>query len=123
MKVTMADDHKSKPPGKSTAEAPDRGIPQGYRQGIITTITVLLGFSLTFFRFWGFEASGQWSWRSVVATVPLGAAIVLQIVALFRSLRLEDDVPNEYRRTVRFFIASAVMLLLGLLLAALDAAG
>ena len=36
-------------------------IPQGYRQGIVTAITVLLGFSLTFFRFWGFEASGDWT--------------------------------------------------------------
>ena len=122
MKVTMADDHKSKPPGKSTADAPDRGIPQGYRQGIITTITVLLGFSLAFLRFWGFEASGVWSWRAVAATAPLVVAIVLQIVALFRSLRLEDDAPDEYRHTVRWFIASVIMLLLGLLLAAIEVA-
>jgi hypothetical protein len=32
---------------------PGRGILQGYRQGIITAITVLLGFSLAFLRFWG----------------------------------------------------------------------
>ena len=36
-------------------------LPPGYREGIITAITVLLGFSLTFFRFWGFEAEGQWT--------------------------------------------------------------
>ena len=118
MKVTMADDHKSKSPAKSAADAPDRGIPQGYRQGIITAITVLLGFSLAFLRFWSLEAPGTWSWQAIAATAPLVVAIVLQIVALFRSLRLEDDAPNEYRRTVRYVIASAVVLLLGLLLAA-----
>jgi hypothetical protein len=34
-------------------------VPQGYRQGLITAITVLLGFSLAFLRSWGFEASGE----------------------------------------------------------------
>lgn len=118
----MADDHESKPPGRPVAEAPGRGIPQGYRQGIITAITVLLGFSLAFLRFWSFEAPGEWSWRGVVATAPLVVAIVLQIVALLRSLRLEDDAPSEYRRTVRYVIASAIVLLLGLLWAAVEAA-
>src|SRR5262249_16819158 len=52
-------------------------IPQGYRQGLITAITVVLGFSLTFFRFWGFEASGEWTTRSIIATVPLAVAVLL----------------------------------------------
>ena len=92
-------------------------LPQGYRQGIITAITVLLGFSLTFFRFWSFEAPGEWTARSVVATSTLLVAVVLQIVALFRSLRIEDDDETEYRKTVRWFIASAVVLLVGLFIA------
>lgn len=29
-----------------------RSVPQGYRQGLITAITVLLGFSLTLLRYW-----------------------------------------------------------------------
>ena len=92
-------------------------VPQGYRQGLITAITVLLGFSLTFLRFWGFEAPGEWTTRSIVATVALGIAVLLQIVALFRALRLEDDHPSEYRKTVLYFTCSAAVLLLGFLLA------
>lgn len=99
------------------AEQPRTLLPEGYRQGIITAITVLLGFSLAFFRFWGFEAPGDWTPRSVIATSTLVVAVGLQIVALFRSLRLEDDDPVEYRKTVRWFIASAVVLLVGLLIA------
>ena len=38
-----------------------RPLPNGYRQGIITAITVLLGFSLLFLRFWSFEAPGRWA--------------------------------------------------------------
>ncbi|MGE5793136.1 MAG: hypothetical protein ACM36B_10640 [Bacteroidota bacterium] len=88
-------------------------LPEGYRQGIITAITVLLGFSLAFFRFWTFEAPGEWTARSIVVTTTLVAAVILQIVALFRSLRLEDNSAAEYRKTVAWFIASAVVLLLG----------
>jgi len=90
-------------------------LPEGYRQGLITAITVLLGFSLAFFKFWTFEAPGEWTGRSVAATITIVAAVALQIVALFRSLRLEDDSAAEYRKTVRWFVASAVVLLVGLL--------
>ena len=92
-------------------------VPDGYRQGIITAITVLLGFSLALFRFWGFEAPGEWTLRSIVAAGTIVLAVLLQIVALVRSLRLEDDDPNEYRRTVWWFATSAVALLIGLLVA------
>ena len=95
---------------------PQRSIPEGYRAGIITAITVLLGFSLALFRFWGFEAPGDWTVRSIVAAATIVVAVLMQIVALVRSLRLEDDDPNEYRRTVKWFAASALALLVGLLL-------
>ena len=106
-----------------TPEQPHRPLPQGYRQGIITAITVLLGFSLAFFRFWGFEASGEWAARSIIAAATLVVAVLLQIVALVRSLRLEDDDPNEYRKTVLWFTTSAVVLLIGLLTATVVFAG
>jgi hypothetical protein len=34
-----------------------RSVPQAYRQGLVTAITVFLGFSLSFMRFWSFEKS------------------------------------------------------------------
>ncbi len=109
----------SDPPVRTTPppEEPRAALPEGYRQGIITAITVLLGFSLAFFRFWTFDAPGEWTARSVLVTSTLVAAVVLQIVALFRSLRLEDNSAAEYRRTVAWFIASAVVLLVGFFLA------
>ena len=92
-------------------------LPQGYREGIITAITVLLGFSLAFFRFWGFEAEGQWTFRSVFAAGILIVAVVMQIIALFRSLRIADDDEIEYGKTVGWFVASAVMLFIAVLIA------
>ncbi len=78
-----------------------------------------LGFSLTFFRYWGFEAPGQWTFHSAIPAGTLVVAIVLQIIALFRSLRIADDDVIEYRTTVMWFIVSAVVLLMSLSIAVL----
>lgn len=118
----MSENEKPKTEETPTDHRPRRPIPQGYRQGIITAITVLLGFSLGFLRFWGFEAPGQWTYRSFVPAVTLVMAVVLQIIALYRALRLVDDEEHEYQKTVKWLIASAVVLLLGLTLAALEIA-
>jgi hypothetical protein len=93
-------------------------IPQGYRQGLITAITVFLGFSLAFLRFWAFEAPGDWTLRSVIVASALVIAIVLEIHALHRALLIADDIVREYERTVRWFIASVAVMFLGLFLAA-----
>jgi hypothetical protein len=98
-------------------------LPHGYRQGIITAITVMLGFTLGFFRFWGFEAQGQWTRRSFIAAGGLTLALLLEIVALFRSLRLKDDDVIEYGITVRWFVASAAVLVVTLFVAAMEYAG
>ena len=119
----MNEDNKSQDQTTPRAERRGRSLPQGYRQGIITAITVLLGFSLTFIRFWGFEAPGTWTLRSVISTGTLVVAVGLQIMALFRSLRPEDDDEHEYRKTVIWFLASAVALLLGLLFAIVEFSG
>jgi hypothetical protein len=92
-------------------------IPPGYREGIITAITVLLGFTLAFFRFWGFEAPGKWSYRSFFAAVGLVVTMLLQLVTLFRAVRLEDDSETEYRKTIRWFVLSAAVLVISLVMA------
>ena len=102
-------------------EKPRQPLPAGYRQGIISAITVLLGFSLLFLRYWTFEAPGEWTPASVVATLLLAAAIALELLALWRSLRPEDDDEPEYRKTMRWFGVSTIVLLVSLLLAALIA--
>jgi ketosteroid isomerase-like protein len=92
-------------------------LPAGYRQGFITAATVLLGFTLAFLRFWGFEAEGSWSYRSFIAAIGLMLALLLQVIALIRSLRLADDDVAEYRMTFRLFVASVVVLVANLIIA------
>lgn len=90
-------------------------VPVGYRQGFITAISVLLAFTLAFWRYWSFESPGPWNPLSLVVEVSLGVAAGLQVVALFRSLRVEDDQVPEYRRTQRWLFVSAVVLIAALL--------
>ena len=111
---------ESESPSPPLVEQPRKPLPQGYRQGIITAITVLLGFTLGFFRFWGFESPGHWTLRSFIPATTLVTAVVLQIIALFRALDVADDDEHEYRKTVKWFIASAVVLLAGMLLALVE---
>jgi hypothetical protein len=100
-----------------------RPLPNGYRQGIVSAITIFIGFSLAFLRFWAFEAPGEWTSRSVAATVVLGIPIVLEIYVLYRSLRLEDDDEREYVKTVRWFIASIAAMLVAVIFAAIVLSG
>lgn len=107
----------------SAESRPRRPPPQGYRQGLITAVTVLLGFSLSFLRFWGFEAPGEWTLRSVTAAAAIVVSIAMQVVALSRSLRVADDDEPEFAKTTRWLLASAIVLLVGLGLALLIDSG
>jgi len=115
-------DGDADPRSAAATERRPRPIPEGYRQGLITAITVLLGFSLAFLRFWGFEASGAWSLGSLASTGTTLVAITMQLISLLRALRLEDDDPREYRKTVHWFIWSAVAILFGLIFAMIESA-
>ena len=48
-------------------------LPAGYRSGAITAITVILGFSLLFFRSWVFELPGDGPWTFLVLQADPGA--------------------------------------------------
>jgi hypothetical protein len=97
-----------------------RPIPVGFRSGIITAITVLLGFSFLFLRSWVFELPGEWTVSSAIAAILLLLAITLELTALWRSLQLKDDNVIEYQMTLRWFLASIVTLLISLVTAALS---
>lgn len=98
-------------------------LPTGYRQGIITAITVLIGFSLLFFRYWDFELPGDWTASAIVAALLMAISILLQFVSLWRSLQPKDDDETEYGITLRWFLASILTLLASLAIAGLTMSG
>ena len=128
-------DHPASTPG-ATSSAPDPGdspqvasapgrksLPTGYRQGVITAITVFIGFSLAFLRFWAFEAPGEWTTHSIAAVVILLLPICGQIYALYRALLVEDDDESTYKVTIQWFVWSVVGMLVAVCLAAFVLSG
>ena len=97
-------------PASDPGPPPPRPLPTGYRQGIISAITVVLGFSLLFARYWTFEAEGEWSVASVISVVLLSIAIALEFVALWRALLPRDDDLPVYYVTLRIFFGSVFVL-------------
>jgi hypothetical protein len=109
--------------GQPAQQAHGQRVPEGYRQGIIAAIAVLLGFSLAFMRYWSFEAPGDWYIGTIAAAALMGFSIAMQIFTLWRSLRLADDNKQQYERTLNFFIISAVLLAISLFVATVTFVG
>src|SRR4051812_1506365 len=90
-------------------------IPPGYQQAIVTAITVFLAFSLAFIRFWSFEAEGTWWWGAIVSEILLVTSILMQIFVLARALNLKNETKDDYNKTVKWFLRSVVILVIGLI--------
>jgi hypothetical protein len=89
----------------------EKPLPAGYRQGLITAITVLLGLSFVFFRYLVFDTtSGDWSHPGEVSAVLAFASISVQLFALWRALQVADDKIPVYNVTVRWFVAGVLLL-------------
>jgi hypothetical protein len=101
-------------PGRATPATP---LPQGYRQGVVTAITVFLGFSLSFIRFWNFEGDGRWTWIEVLPALIVGAGTAVLLVALHRALQVEDDQREHYSSTVRYFFYGIGVVVVGVIVA------
>jgi len=110
-------------PSPAPEPAPRRPLPAGYREGIITAITVIIGFSLAFVRYWAFEAPGDWTARSIFALVALLIPIAAEIYTLYRALLVEDDDEATYKVTVKWFIGSVCGMLVSVSLAAIVLSG
>ena len=107
------------PRSAGSARAPLSGVPKGYREGIVTSITVFLGFSLTFVTFWAIEKPGTWTGASAVPAILFGAGILVQLTALYRALDVRDDAAERYQKTVKTFFCGALVVVVGLVVSIL----
>jgi uncharacterized membrane protein YidH (DUF202 family) len=97
-------------------------IPNGYRQAVVTAITVFLGFSMTFLRFWGIEVKGGWTLLGFLAEFIIGIGVVLQVAALFRALDVDDDNLKIYKRTISLFRVAVAVVIVGVIFSIFAAA-
>lgn len=102
-------------PGEHRPAVTGKPLPAGYRQGVVTAISVILGFALYFLRFWSLEAPGDWTWISVLAALPIVLSVGCLAVALWRSLQVEDDDEPVYRKTLKWFLAGVLFSLVGVI--------
>ena len=98
-------------------------LPAGYRQGVVTAISVILGFALYFLRFWSIEAPGDWTWISLSAALPIVLSIGCLSVALWRSLQVADDDEPVYRNTLKWFLVGVLLSVVGVVAGAVAISG
>jgi len=84
-------------------------LPEGYRAALVTAITVFLGFSLYFLRYWGLENPDKWTVKGAIAAGVVVLGIAVQLVALFRSLDIRDNDRKRYSATVNFFLSASCL--------------
>jgi hypothetical protein len=113
----MAEPTDTEDPAQSAASDVREKVPTGYRQGVLAAIAVILGFSLSFLQYWGFEAEGEWTVISIIAAFILMLGTGLMIMTLWRSLQVEDDYVDVYQTTLRWFLASILVVFLSLVIA------
>ncbi|MFG1298624.1 hypothetical protein V5F49_02395 [Xanthobacter sp. V3C-3] len=97
---------------------PAQAIDPVFRNGSVTAIGVVVGFSLAFLANWALSP-GRWHGPAVVAFVLLGLGIGFQIRALAGMLELGSLEQLRYERLVRSFVRGIYLTAAGVLLALL----
>jgi hypothetical protein len=91
-------------------------IDSTFRNGSITAIGVVVGFSLGFLARWA-GLPGEWAYVDLfsVATITLG--IGLQIKSLADLLLVSSLQLKRYNRSIRIFLAGLILVALGIMMA------
>lgn len=97
---------------------PAQAIDPVFRNGSVTAIGVVVGFSLAFLANWALSP-GRWHGPAVMAFALLGAGIGFQIRALAGMLELGSLEQRRYKRLVRSFVTGIYLTAAGVLLALL----
>ena len=87
-----------------------------FRNGSLTAISVILGFSLSFLNRWA-GLPGTWTRPDAVAVAAISAGIVLEIVAVAFLLLVASLDLRRYNRAVGVFLIGLVFVAAGVALA------
>jgi hypothetical protein len=95
---------------------PENRIEAVFRNGSVTVVGVLAGFSLTFLTAWAANPV-PWQLHDLIGIVPLAIGIVFQLVALAALLRPDSLEHARYDRAIRLFLIGLVLVACGVALA------
>jgi hypothetical protein len=100
-------------PGPDPSKA---SIDATFRNGSLTAISVVLGFSLSFLNRWA-GLPGAWTFSDLVAVVAISAGIVFQVVAVALMLAVGSLALRRYNRAVGIFMIGLAFVAIGVALA------
>jgi hypothetical protein len=92
----------------SDSPADKRDIEAVFRNGSVTVVGVLTGFSLTFLTAWAANPV-PWQLHDLIGLVPLAAGVVLELVALAALLHPNSLERARYDRAVRMFLVGLTL--------------
>ncbi len=87
-----------------------------FRNGSLTAISVVLGFSLSFLNRWA-GLPGAWNRVDLTAVAAIIIGIVFQIVAVALMLPVRSLVLRRYNRAIRVFLVGLVFVAVGVAIA------
>jgi len=102
---------------KSDQPVPERStIDATFRNGSLTAIGVVVGFSLGFLSRWA-GTPGEWFRSDVFAVAAISLGIALQIKALAEMLSVKSLILGRYNRSIRAFLAGLILVSIGVIAA------
>ena len=87
-----------------------------FRNGSLTAIGVVVGFSLSFMSRWA-VSPGEWSGADLFAVTAITLGIAFQIKSLADLLSITSLVLTRYNRSVRIFMIGLVLVATGVVIA------
>jgi hypothetical protein len=108
------------PSNEKSAAGPDvaETIDAIFRNGSITTVGIILGFSLGFLSQWASNPIA-WSKVDIAAAAPIILGIVLQGKALADLLKVESLIAHNYERSRKVFLVGLALVAAGVAVAIL----
>ena len=92
----------------SDPEIERREIEAVFRNGSVTVVGVLTGFSLTFLTAWAANPL-PWQWHDLAGIVPLAGGIVFEVIALAALLHPNSLERARYDRAIRLFLIGLIL--------------
>jgi hypothetical protein len=84
------------------------------RNGSITALGVLLGFSIAILNGWS-NRPGKWELSGVIPLFLYGSSVALQVRALYRALQVPREFQKQHRRTINLAVIGLVVMFVGFL--------
>ncbi|WP_201831856.1 hypothetical protein [Microvirga zambiensis] len=100
-------------PGGSDA---DKRIDSTFRNGSITAIGVVVGFSLGFLSRWS-ALPGEWSATDLISVALITVGLGLQVKSLADLLLVTSLELKRYNRSIRYFLTGLTLVALGVIFA------